>query len=69
MTIYEKGDMANLSIPGDPSIGIDGGMDLVYGAKRVIVIMEHVTKKGEFKILKECTYPLTGKECVSLIFH
>lgn len=65
--VSEKGDMANWSIPGDTSIGIGGGMDLVYGAKRVIVIMKHVSKNGDFKILKQCTYPLTGKECVSLI--
>ncbi len=65
--VSERGDMANWSVPGDPSIGIGGGMDLVYSTNRVIVIMEHVTKEGEFKILKECTYPLTGKECVDLI--
>ena len=65
--VSETGDMANWSIPGDTSIGIGGGMDLVYGAKRVIVLMEHVTKTGELRVLKECTYPLTGKECVNLL--
>ncbi len=53
-------------IPGTRKI-ILGAMDLIYGAKRVIVITEHVNKKGEFKIVKECTYPLTGKACVSMI--
>ena len=65
--VSAKGDFANWSIPGDTSIGIGGGMDLVYGSKRVIVIMEHITRDGEFRILNECTYPLTGKECVSLL--
>ena len=65
--VSAKGDFANWSIPGDTSISIGGGMDLVYGSKRVIVIMEHVTRDGEFRILNECTYPLTGKECVSLL--
>ncbi len=65
--VSAKGDFANWSIPGDTSIGIGGGMDLVYGSKKVIVLMEHVTRNGEFRILNECTYPLTGKGCVSLL--
>lgn len=65
--VSEQGDLANWSIPGDASMGIGGGMDLVYGAKQVIVIMEHVTRNGEFKIVKKCSYPLTGKKCVNLI--
>ena len=65
--VSEKGDLANWGRPGDVSRTIGGGMDLAIGAKRVIVAMEHVTKDGKPRILKECTYPLTGKECVNLI--
>jgi 3-oxoacid CoA-transferase subunit B len=65
--VSEKGDLANWSLPGDPSLTIGGAMDLAIGAKRVIVAMEHVTKENEPRILKECTYTLTAKECVSLI--
>ena len=65
--VSEKGDLANYRRPGDATLGIGGSMDLAIGAKRVIIAMEHVTKEGEPRILKRCTYPLTGKECVSLI--
>ncbi|HYK39281.1 MAG TPA: CoA-transferase, partial [Candidatus Eremiobacteraceae bacterium] len=66
--VSEKGDLANWKILGAKgSGGIGGAMDISAGAKRLIVCMEHVTKDGAPKIVKQCTYPLTGLECVDTV--
>jgi 3-oxoacid CoA-transferase B subunit len=66
--VSEKGDLANWGRPGRPATGMGGAMDLAVGAKKVMVTMLHSTKDGKPRIVKKCTYPLTARHCVTMIF-
>ena len=66
--VSEKGDLANWGRPGRPATGMGGGMDLAIGSKKLMVMMLHTTKENGARIVRQCTFPLTAKNCVKKIF-
>ena len=67
LQVDERGRVANWAVPGRPILGVGGAMDLLAGARRVIVATTHLTRGGEPKLVKACTYPLTGQQSVDLV--
>ena len=67
LQVSERGDIANWAIPGRDVLGVGGAMDLVVGARRVVVTMTSTTPKGEAKLVRDCTYPLTAREAVDVV--
>jgi 3-oxoacid CoA-transferase subunit B len=66
--VSEKGDLANWGRPGRPATGMGGAMDLASGSKKLMVMMIHTTKEGAPRIVRQCTFPLTARNCVNKIF-
>jgi 3-oxoacid CoA-transferase subunit B len=66
--VSERGDLANWGRPGRPATGMGGGMDLALGGKKLMVMMLHTTKDGGPRIVRQCTFPLTARNCVKKIF-